>query len=102
MKVLLVWDEIGLEGSCDLYLLTGLTDKDLALLDKANGKIINASEDEEAALKVWDYITEGNENSVDPNDPNNGKWMNKKLKIRNGKPIINESVNRVYMCGALA
>lgn len=100
MKVLLVWEEIGLEGRCDIYLLTGLTDKELTLLDKANGRIINIDEDEEAALRIRDYITSNDEDSW--KDPCLGKWKDRKLEIKNGKPVINESVNRVYVCGILA
>lgn len=108
MKVILIWNEVNTGKGISLYLLESVSDEDIDLLNKANGKYTNLSfrdeksdisAFEESVIRIYDFISEDKDLCFDKENKDNCKWSGKKLKITNGIPIINESINRVYTCG---
>lgn len=100
MKVVLIWNEVGGEEPLQMYLINNPSDSDLVLLDKANGKISSDGNYSEEVIKIWDYISKVDDCVLDKDDQNNGKWAKNRVSIRNGRPMLCEVTNRIYMCGA--
>jgi hypothetical protein len=105
MKVLLIWHE-ALEGQVKLYLIRNLSDEDVSILDEANGKYINCDDDEDGKhpiIKIWDRISNNADDCENKDDPNNCIWSKYLLNVNkdNKKPVLNESINRVYICGII-
>jgi hypothetical protein len=100
MKVVLIWNLIDGDEPLQAFLISNPSDDDLNLLNKANGKISSVDEYSEEVAKIWDYISKKDDCYLNNNDQNNGKWIGNKISIRNGRPILCESINRIYICGA--
>jgi hypothetical protein len=102
MKVLLVWHEAS-EGRVKLYLIRNLSDEDVSILNGANGKYLNCGEGEDSEypiVKVWDRISNNMVDCECKDDPNNCIWSKYLLDAdKNNEPMLNESINRVYICG---
>lgn len=86
------------------YYIQNVSDEDLDILDKANGKYINTDEDSQAVSEILDFVSE-DKYCENPGKDTNGKWLKYEVKYSENKgPLFDASehrIDRVYMCGMI-
>jgi hypothetical protein len=102
MNVFLVFEMV--PEDMKAYFIQNVSDEDLDILDKANGKYINTDSDSEAVSEILDFVSE-DIYCEDPDKETNGKWLKDEVKYSGKKgPFFDASeyrIDRVYMCGMI-
>ncbi len=99
MKILLIWNETGI--SSRVFLICNPSNNDLKLLNETNNRYIyvDISSENQSVKKIHDYISKSEEFCITKGDVNNCKWAGCEITIKHNQPVLNESINRVYICG---
>ena len=99
MNVLLVWEAIP-EEIC-FYKLENVSDEDIEILDGANAKYINTSDETDSVSKISNFICSRDDYCEVEGAEGNCKWGGCKIEYGEGKCVTDFKFDRVYSCGFL-
>lgn len=98
MRVLLIFEAIG--DANTFYVIDNPSEEDIRDLEAAHGQIVGSVEDDSAAMKISDFLSEKDEYCEESGADGNCKW--KDCKVEEGNLPKEGPFDRVYTSGFFA